>query len=485
MIGKVTLFESPDVLAKTWKLDAIGAPVKTVAAQLYRGTYRQCEFETVDDLAGLLSGVTTHQAISCSLPTDGSVSGRITTKRAADPGAKVRCKYEFSLLPTPAMVFLDHDSANEASGMTRDELWHCLLEAVPALANAGVVWRPSGSSHVYQGNNDLTGLRGQHLFAMLADGSDGPRVIKVLAARLWLAGLGMVQVSSAGSLLERGPIDTAPSDAARLIFAGGAECGAGLEQRRGPPVILNRGSFLDSRAFVPDLTSDEQGRYEALVEQAKLAASPEAARRRAEHRGASIAKRLPDMMKKGMSAADAELRIGAAVDAAYGGTLLSDFELTAVHDDGRCEVVTVGEVLAARDRWNEIDVLDVINPGHRQGAADCRLYLHGTSPIAYSLDDGGTVYRLRSAQQRLIVAKGSRGELVSQIAATVAADDRVFVNEAGPVLVERGKILTLTVDRLMNLIGVLLVLVVKTAKGEALTDVTREQAVLVLAALGS
>jgi hypothetical protein len=396
----------------------------------------------------------------------------------------VRGKSTFGLQSSPGLLFIDHDAPDEAGGMSRDDLWRCLCAAVPALATAGVVWRPSGSSHIFKSEQDLTGLRGQHMFVMLADASDGPRVIKILATRLWLAGLGKVVVSKAGSLLIRCPVDTAPSDAARLIFSG-ASCGKGLEQRRGPPVTLNRGGFLDSRALVTDLTAEERGRYEALVEQAKLAAEPEGARRRAEHRSTVIAQRLPEMMKRGASAADAEQRIGTAIDAAWGRTLLADFELTAVHEDGRREAVTVGQVLADRDRWHELDVLDPINPQHRGGAADCRLYLHGTSPIAFSLDDGGIVYRLRSAQQRLIVAKGSRGELVNAIAATVAADARVFGTEAGPVLVEGGRMLALTVDRLMNVIGSAVSLVVKTAKGDAPTDVTREVAGLVLAALGT
>ena len=484
MIGHLTLFESSSLLAKTWNLGADGQPIKTVAAQLSRGAFRVLELENVDDLVALLGGVTTHQAVSASLPLDGSVSGRITTKRVAEPNAKIRSKSEFGLMPAPGILFLDHDSPEDC-GMSSGTLWSTLLQMIPAFAQCGAVWMASGSSHVFKGDKDVTGLRGQHVYLLLADASDGPRVVQVLAARLWLAGLGTIQVSKAGSLLVRCLVDTAPSDAARLIFAGGAQCGAGLEQRRGAPVILNRGSFLDSRACVSDLTADEQGRFEAMVDQAKAAAAPEAARRRAEHRGAVISKRLPEMMKKGMSAADAEQKIGTAVDAAYGGVLLSDFPLMAVHDDGKCETVTVGEVLAARDRYHDLDVLDPLNPGHRNGAADCRLYLHGTSPIAYSLDDGGTVYRLRSAQQRLIVAKGCRGELVTQIAEFVSADSRVFSTAAGPVMVERGRMLALTVDRLMNLVSQLVVLVTKTAKGEALTDVTRETAVLVLAALGA
>jgi hypothetical protein len=242
---------------------------------------------------------------------------------------------------------------------------------------------------------------------------------------------------------------------------------------------------LKSDAMSLDLSSDEQGRFEALIEQAKAAAAPEAARQRAEHRGTVIAQRLPGMMKRGMSAAEAEQGISESVGAAYGGVLLADWEATVVHDDGRLETVLVGQFLSDVDRWHGTDIQDPINPNHRGGAPDCRLFLHGTSPIAYSLDDGGVVYRLRSAQHRLVVAKGCRGELVSQIAATVAADSRVFSTEAGPVLIERGKMLTLTVDRLMNLIGTALVLVVKTAKGDTPTDVTREVAVLVLAALST
>jgi hypothetical protein len=245
MIGRLTLFESPDILAKTWKLDADGNPQKEVAAKLYRGTYSVRAFETADDLAALLDGLTTRQAISSSLPRDGSTEGSITTKRAGEKGAKVRGKSEFGLMPKPGLLFIDHDAADESAGMCRDELLFELMKALPSLSAAGVVWKPSGSSHVYKGDEDWTGLRGQHFYVMLADASKGADVIKYLEAKFWLAGFGRIHISKAGSMLVRCPIDTAPTDAARLIFAGGAHCGVGLEQRRGPAVILNSGGFLE------------------------------------------------------------------------------------------------------------------------------------------------------------------------------------------------------------------------------------------------
>lgn len=482
MRGALTLFESPDLLAKRWRLDADGQAVKESAAQMTRGTYRVVEFGNAEALAAILDSVTTHQAVSASLPHDGSAAGRITTKKRAEPGAKTRSKSDFGLQSRPGLVIFDSDEG----GMSRDDLWALFLAVMPALGSAAVIWRASGSSNIWNGDQEVTGLRGQHLYFPIANASDGPRVIKTLAARLWLAGHGTVAVSRAGSLLVRCPVDTAPSDAARLIFAGGAECLLPLEQRREPPLVLNRGGFLDPRSVL-DLTADERGRYEALIEQARAAAMPEAMRKRAEHRAAVVAARLPDLMKQQVTAAEAEARIGAAVDAAYGGLLLGDFELTAVHDDGRREAVTVAQVLADRDHWHGADILDPLNPEHRGGAADARLYLHGTSPIAYSLDDGGKVYRLRVARQRAVVSKGCRAELVAAVATAVAADPRVFASDIGPVVVEDcGRQRAVNVDRLMNLSGQSVALVTKTASGaEAPADLPREAAALILATLGA
>lgn len=480
--GRITIFESPSSLAKRWELDSDGRPQKSTAARMCRGSYVVQRFTTAQELAALLDGVTNNQAICTSLPLDGSESGRIVTAKQVGRGlgAKARTKQYFGLMPSPGALFIDSDD-----GTTRDTLTGKLSEFLPGIDSAGLIWRPSGSSHIHHGQEDLTGLHGQHLFVPLLNAADGPRVVKTLAARFWLASMGRVEVSKSGALLLRCPIDTAPTDAARLIFAGGAETVAPLEQRRGPSVMLSKGGFYDSLALVPNLSPEELGRYEALVQQAKADAMPLAMQRRSEHRETVVTRRVPELMRQGVGAAEAAERVGAAVDAAFGGYLLSDLELEAVHEDGRHEVVTVGRVLADRDRWHEVDILDPLNPGHRGGAPDCRLYLHGTSPIAYSLDDGGTVYRLRSARQRITVAKGARGELVQQLAALVAGLDQVFSTDAGAVLVDGGRVATLTVERLMNLVGLEALLSVHTPKGPAPTDLTRETAALVLAALNT
>ncbi|MBE0548420.1 MAG: hypothetical protein IH627_12390 [Rubrivivax sp.] len=488
MTGRLTLFKSPDLLCKQWELDAAGVPIKTAAAQLWRGDYRVQEFSSAADLAAILNDVTTRQAVSASLPLDGSVTGVITTAaNEGRDGAKSRSKRNFGLQPGPGLLFIDHDAPSAEGGMTREDLWAKLCEFIPALRQCGVVWRPSGSSHIFHifhGEKDLTSLRGQHLFVLLQDASDGPRVLKYLEARSWLDGLGTVKVSAAGSLLLRCPIDTAVRDPARLIFSGGAECAPPLEQRRGPPIVLSEGGFLDSRRDVPELTAEQQGRYQALVESAKTAAMVEALPKRAEHRSKVIAKRLPELMKQGATAGEAEARIGQMVDAMYSGLLLADAELTLVHDNGQHEVVTVDQVLSQRDRYHETKVLDPLNPGHRGGAADGMLFLRGTSPIVYSFDDGGQVYRLRAARRRVVVQKGSRSEVVTALADVVADLDRAFITDAGMVLVQDGRRIALSPERLMNLVGLEVQLVTIGAKGAELpTDLPMETAKLVLTEL--
>lgn len=482
MTGLVTVFESGSPLAKHYSLRSDGGLDKTTAAQMVRGTYRMASFQSAVGLAALVDSLGTSEALCSSLPLNGQDTGTVVTQKmlSRHAGAVARTKRYFGLQAKQGLGFLDHDGG----GLSRDDLWRLICAAVPALAEAGVVYRPSGSSHICHGEHDLTGLRGQHLYYCLQDASDGPRVLKVLAARLWLMGHGTVEVSKSGALLTRCPIDTAPSDAARLIFCGGALADPPLQQRRGASVVLNDGGFIDTRSLVPDLTAQEEDKHRALVAQAKASKMPEAMERRAAHRADEVARRIPALMKAGASAFEAEQRIASAVDAAFGGTLLADFELQLVHEDGRSEMATVAEVLADRLRYDGCDCKDPLFPEHRGGAADARLYLLGSSPIVFSFNDGGSVYRLRTARQRLVVNRGSRGELVQQLAQTVAGLEGVFRGDAGPVFVSAdGRQSLISVESLVNLLDSEVELVTYQKERPVPTDIQRETAQLVLASL--
>lgn len=480
---RLTLFTSTaGPLAKTYKLKADGTLEKSVAAELYTGTFEVKAFTDVHSLAALLVSTTHHQALSASLPLTGSTSGRVTTaaRLAADPDAVARTRAHFGLPQAPGLLAIDCDEG----GISRQALWEMLKQVAPSLALAGAVWRPSGSSHVHHGDQDRTGLRGQHLFVPTLDASDGPRVLKVLAARLWLAGYGRIAVSRSGSLLVRQPIDTAIADAARLLFTAGSLCEPPLEQRHRDPVILSDGPALDSRATIPDLSAAEAGRYEAMVAQAKAAAAPQAAAARDQHRQTTIARRLPSIMAQGVTAAVAEARIGEALEAAWKGTLTSDAELIHVTPDGKHHTVTVGQLLTDRERYHLATFLDPVNPEHRNSSPDAIAYLLQAHPIIWSLDDGGKAYRLTQRRHVLQSSRGARHELITALVGIVAELPEVFATDTGTVVLEGSRPVLITPERLMILIGSSAVIQQTTTKDKQTPiDVPREVAVLTHTAL--
>lgn len=482
--GRLVIFRSDSALAKDYRLGESGELVKSTSAQMTSGQFRVVEFGGIDELSSIQNDITTNEALCFSLPLEGSVSGRIVCQHAlsSNPGSYSRSKACFGLDTSPGGLFIDHDAVN-GNALDRDSLLGLLFEALPALSQAGILWRPSGSSHICNENRDLTGLKGQHLFALLADASDGPRIIKILAARLWLLGHGSIVLSKSGGMLVRCPIDTSPSDAARLIFAAGAVTHAPLEQRRGPPAILSSGGFLDSRLLIPDLTADETTQYETLVAQAKSARYAEAMAIRAQAKSKEVARRIPILMQSGASAIEADQRVRACFDAAYGRVLLGDFELITIHSDGRQETVLVSSILSNREYWHEKDFLSPLNHEHRRGSPDARAFLLGSSPIVYSFD-GPEVFRLRHQVTKLQTAKGARGELVQGICKLLSEQDDIFMSAAGPVQMIDGRQIPITVARLQNIVGDRATLFAIGPNGkESPADLSREVAELTLANL--
>lgn len=485
--GVVTVIssESPAHLGKVYSIDADGQIVKATAGQMALGRFDLKEFADAAEFAELLATISTAQALCATTPTNGQSSGDIASKalQASRPGSITRTKADFAFSAGQRGCFiLDFDPTPEGA-MTREELWQVLRDVVPGVDSAGVVWWCSGSSHIWQGEREVQGLRGQRFYVLVEDLADTVRAMGVLTDRLWLQGHGRVEVSASGALLERSTFDTAMAQPARLDFCGGAVVGEGISQWRPPPLVLAHGGWLDTSKALPNLTVGEAGRVEALKQEAKAARRGAAEAARGAWRAKRVAEGLPALMSAGASAADAEDRIGRAVDAAFAGTLLGDFVLTVVHSDGSCEAVSVERVLQHRDVYHEADCLDPLNPGHRDGAADCRLFLHSSSPVAFSLDDGGVVYRLRRQSARIEYSKGNRNELVSAVADELAKQDDVFMGPAGPVLVVNGATHQLTALSVQNLAGHRIALFCRGKGGVVPADLTREQADLVLAEL--
>jgi hypothetical protein len=490
-LSKITSTK-PKTLGKTFSLSIDGRLNKATAGQLLSGSIDVLSFDSAAALGELLQGFGPDQALCASVPASGLLTVPLVTRKAlaSTPGAIARTKEAFAWPDGPGPLALDYDPPKLGEVLSPDDLYAAVVAVAPGLADAGCVWWASGLSCIVNTatGEELAPMKGQRLYLMLAQAADGPRCLQVLNQRLWLAGHGRVEVSASGALLVRSLFDEAMGQTARLDFApAGSICEAPLQQQRGQPRVLSSGGFADSRAAVPDLSADELGRYQALVEEAKEGQRAAADAARGAWKAARVAAGLPGLMQQGISAGDAEARLQRCIDAAFSGVLLGDFVLTLVDEDGARREVTVSDVLADRLAFNGLDLLDPVNPGHRDGSPDARLYLLGCSPIAYSLDEGGQVYRLRRQHVSIEASRGHRQDLVDRLRSEVIAWDDVFKGPAGlPVVVDGGRLLPLTVDRLSLAVGSRCALFTPSKEGRrAAYDLPREAAQLLLALLQS
>lgn len=438
MTGKLTLITTtqPATLGKAFRLTAAGLEKRT-AGQMMEGSFEVPSFTDVASLADILAGVRNDQAIMASLPVDRRPSGRLVTKaeKSNHPGALARTKADFSFPANQSgLMVLDYDPPPGTSPLSRDQLWAALRESVPALESAGVLWWCSGSSFIYHGEDQIQGLRGQRLYILIQDLADTVRAGEVLYKRLWMAGHGRFEISAAGSLLSRSIVDMAMFQVGRLDFIGGGVCEAPLEQRRGSPVVLSNGEWLDTRSALLDLTAPEQARYEDLVEAAKLRAAPEAEKVKAQWQAA----RLPDMVerieKSGVPADQAKERAERTLSTALRGVLLGDFLVTL--DDGR--TVAVGQILDDRAKYHGMLTRDPLEPEYLGNKVCGKLYLFGSSPILTSRAHGGQTFKLLRQPARLYVQKGNKALLAEQILERLDHEADLFMRGGTIVRIDNG-----------------------------------------------
>lgn len=456
MIGRATVFATirPAHLGKTFALKPDGTVEKTVAGNMSEGTHHEVQFGNATELAALLKSVTTSQAISSSVAV-GADTGRVVTEKAllSSPGAVARSKRFFHLPATQGMLCLDHDPEKGKPALDAAALFALLCQMVPAAAQAGSAAYPSGSSLIYeQSGKQRRSIAGIHVYVLIQDLSDTQRFGQTLSKRLFLAGYGRIDIGASGALLPRTTWDEAVHQPARLLFSGGSVCGDGLEQRRGDPVILSDGGFLDTRTACPDLTPEEKGRYLAILESAKVKARPAAELARQAWIEARTKEALTKAIDTGEDLIEAKTRIGRDLDAALGGSLPGSFVITIIDDDGKERDIAVNQVLADRERFHLKTCLDPIHPDHRDRAADAILYLNQAQPVIYSLDNS-TVHRLLFQPLEIALAAGNRAQVAETIATAIAKDDDVFLIAGQPVQVLGEKVFPLPLPLLAHRIG--------------------------------
>jgi hypothetical protein len=228
------------------------------------------------------------------LPPDGAMSygviragGGEFTVVAADKIALVQDKHNKVIARTrdylgwsdgPGIFFLDIDVAkdpNHASPKTLDEILEILFRVAPVLEECTYCVIPSASSFLYRMSDgaELKGPGGWHVYFPVLNATEIPEIGKRLEQLLWIAGDGHIESSEDGRALVRTVIDCCVWQPERLDFAGGCECGEGVEQRRKVPYKSNLGGILEL-AVLPKASEEL---FQALVEAKKEETAPELA----------------------------------------------------------------------------------------------------------------------------------------------------------------------------------------------------------------
>jgi len=437
---------SPDHFGKIISKAPGGGITSRPAGEMVRGTVERLDLDGPRAFVGLLQRVQKPQAISTSVPSNRLTSAQVVTKkdRANHPEAISRSKDCFEYPDGPGLVTLDYDPPKGGPVMSREHLHTLLRDLIPCIDQSPVVWSASASSFIYDGETQVRGLAGQRLWLFVKSGLDTPRFMDELSARCWLAGLGRVEVSASGALLKRDVFDRAMANVARLDFVGGAVTLNGLRQARPDPIILSDGPPLDTEAALPSLSAADRAKVGAIIASALAEAEPRAAEARAAWLATHEREAMRRAVDEGKDPQHARQAVARTYSAAQKGTLAGDFILHLVDEQGNETPITVDALLKDRARYHGVKCLDPLDPGHRNREACAIVYANQPTPVVWSLNDAGRVWRLVRQPLSLAVTTGDRAKLAEQIADELAGTGTLFMLGGAPTYVTPGHTATLS-----------------------------------------
>lgn len=440
----LTVFEADRPITKVVRLDDDGRLVKTVPPQMTRGRAYRLRLAGTGELVELLESMEPRHALAFGEPRDQSRDAfAVVTKSelpsVTTPGVIARTREHLQWADAPGVLLMDIDAPRGGEPMGIVEALEALCAAVPELSMAPMVIRPSSSSCIWHGERELAGVRGIHVYVIVADARRIPEMGEAIRGRLWLAGFGRYEVARSGALLERTIVDATVWQPERLVFAAGAHCLAPLEQRRGSPIVRN--ADAPPLEALPALTPDELRRVEALQRAARDAAAPLARERRA-----AFTQELAERLTAG--GGDGSQATQIARRALEHQTLHASFPIVLA--DGR--TVTVGEILDDPARYHGTLCRDPLEPDYDNGRIVGKIYLNGI-PTLHSFAHGGTTYKLTRAPRRIEVVSGRTREMTDEILEHLRNANDVFDLGSELVIVRDGRIIPLGKDTLSYYLG--------------------------------
>ena len=268
----------PDRLTKVIGLNANGSLRKETSAMLSRGRAQRVLVEDLNGLKSCLDALTSAQAVTWGVTQDETVD--ICTQgdtEAQQPGAMARTRENFRFAAAPGVMMLDHDGLPDEE-LSPEQLRDGLITAVPALADAPMLWRPSASAGcVASDGSVLSGLTRHRLYIPVIDAALIPAAGKALEALLWaMPGGGWCDVGVAGQRLPRCLVDVSVWQPERLDFAGPPVLVDGVTRVGVEGVIFgNAAQQFDLRALIDSATPAIKKQAQAAVkEQAERVGMP-------------------------------------------------------------------------------------------------------------------------------------------------------------------------------------------------------------------
>ena len=410
MIGSYTIFNSVTTLGKFFKL-VDGKLDKTVSCELHTGDYAMRYFNSADDFLKQLTEVSGSQVISASVPVNGTTTGGITTRAKPREGSLARTKENFKFPDGPGIMTMDYDPSGVV--LSREELINLLRTVADIPEDGALIWWCSGSSFIYNGDEELQGLKGQRIYLLVENARDIPRAGKALADRCWLLGYGRIRPSKSGAKLEYSVFDATMFTHDRLDFIGGAICEDPLTQRRGEPINFGGQAFLDTKKAFRDLSDDENTMLELIKQEAAGKVAAECLELSKAHRAARMPMLEAALLKAKVDPLEATDKAYRILRAAYDNNdLASSFPLEL--ENG--QTVTVRDVLDSPVEYHLMKCRDPIEPEHRGGEFCGLLYLDQPTPRLHSFAHGRVVFNLIRQEVSVELREGDRNNVSKAIA---------------------------------------------------------------------
>lgn len=415
-ITKITAI-TPEILTKTFSLDANGKLIKHKCGHLVRGTFEVRDIPSPSAFVNELNNIQYNQAFVFGVPLNKSVSGTIASKKAATNGDICRDRASLGFESGPGWMMLDVDAA-EGLDTSIEEIYQALNRCIPNFrTTVPHVITHSASTFIYNTATDecLKGEGGKRVYVLVKQADDIPRAGKVLYQRLQATGSLHYFVAKNGVLLDRSLIDGSVFCAEKLDFCAGANLGRGLEQRRPCPIAVNDGAEpLDTGVAIKNLSYFEEKDIENLSIAKRALVEPRRAVVREQWLTENIAYR-PD----GVSVEEYRKVLADGAD-----KLILDQSFSIQMEDGTR--VFVSEILSNPRHWHNRTCLDPLEPEYDGGRSVGKLYLTGAQPIIHSFAHGGRKYLLNKKKHKLQVVEGHTEELTDACLSLLAGNNIMY-----------------------------------------------------------